>query len=307
MNQIPNNLGLSDFQTGFFARMFGDGVPVDHVKLAVERVRSIDPAAGSELDAGLRKMAMVPPAVVKAVGAVGGVADDAIRTAGKYFAGNSAGNQAKRLSSLGTGNSSLGTEGIGAASQSMLRPGIPGRMASSAINTVKNNPGLATGAVVGTGIGGGIAANGGIGPTLGIPTKNDLQGMLGAAKNDLMAEVDKRIPNMGGIGDFLKDPNNMMPIMAMLALGGAGAGGLAGGGTGAMMGGIGLPLIYYLMQSGALGGQPGAGQSGAAPAPAQHHVLPQQPAVNPTAPPVTQTGLSTPNTTAVGNTGGPIN
>ena len=71
------------------------------------------------------------------------------------------------------------------------------------------------------------------------------------------------------------------------------------------MGGIGLPLIYYLMQSGAFGGQPGAGQAGAGQPGAAPP--PQQPEVNPTAPPVTQTGLGMPNTTAVGNTGGPIN
>jgi hypothetical protein len=83
---------------------------------------------------------------------------------------------------------------------------------------------------------------------------------------------------MGGVGDWIKDPKNMLPMMAMLALGGGSLGGLAGGGQGAFMGGIGAPLLFYLLQqSGMFGGEQGAAGPAASPqAPTGNELAGQQ-------------------------------
>lgn len=117
---------------------------------------------------------------------------------------------------------------------------------------IRNNPGQAAM------IGGGLAAGaGGIAAPIvaarGVQSAaNQMQQNLLPLANyatETMHNVNKFTNNplgsmMGGVGDYLKQN----PMMAMALLGGLGAagGGMMGGGTGATLGGIGLPLAYML-------------------------------------------------------------
>ncbi len=56
---------------------------------------------------------------------------------------------------------------------------------------------------------------------------------------------------LGGLGDTFKENPWLLPLL--LGGGGAALGGMAGGGTGATLGGIGLPLLYMMSQGKGLG------------------------------------------------------
>lgn len=116
----------------------------------------------------------------------------------------------------------------------------------------KNNPGQATM------VGGGLAAGAG-GLAAPIVARNVAQQGIADTQEALLPLAKyttqtldnvNRVANnplgsmMGGVGNYLQQN----PMMAMALLGGLGAagGGMMGGGTGATLGGIGLPLAYML-------------------------------------------------------------
>ena len=117
---------------------------------------------------------------------------------------------------------------------------------------IKNNPGQA--AMIGGGLAagaGGIAAPIVAGNVAAKGVKQMQDGLMPLAEyaTETMGNVNRAVNNplgtlLGGAGQYLQQN----PMMALALLGGLGAtgGGMMGGGTGATLGGIGLPLAYML-------------------------------------------------------------
>lgn len=128
-------------------------------------------------------------------------------------------------------------------------------------------------------LGGGLAAGAG-GIAAPIMASRGVQSAANQMQENLMPLANYATETMGNINKFTNNPLGSMmggvgnylqenPMMAMALLGGLGAagGGMMGGGTGATLGGVGLPLAYMLASGqnplqGMLGGQ-GAGLGGA--------------------------------------------
>jgi hypothetical protein len=117
---------------------------------------------------------------------------------------------------------------------------------------VRNNPGQAAM------IGGGLAAGAG-GIAAPIVAARGVQSAANQMQQNMLTLANYATETMGNINRFTSNPLGSMlggageylqqnPMMAMALLGGLGAagGGVMGGGTGATLGGIGLPLAYML-------------------------------------------------------------
>lgn len=128
-------------------------------------------------------------------------------------------------------------------------------------------------------LGGGLAAGAG-GIAAPIMASRGIQSAANQMQENLMPLANYATETMGNINKFTNNPLGSMlgsagqylqenPMMAMALLGGLGAagGGMMGGGTGATLGGIGLPLAYMLASGqnplqGMLGGQSAGGVGG---------------------------------------------
>ena len=156
------------------------------------------------------------------------------------------------LSHLGSGLGSL----IGKGYNKVKGNAIPNAL-SNVKGWANNNPIAASIAGVG---GAGLAG----GAYLGNRAVNAMEGARGdvnqqmnmfrAQTNNQMNGLREQIGGgMGGIGQFFND-NKSWLMPALLAGGGALAGGAMGGGTGAALGGLSLPALYMMSQNGMFGG-----------------------------------------------------
>lgn len=126
-----------------------------------------------------------------------------------------------------------------------------------ALDAMKNNRGLTAGIGLGTA---GIGTGAYIG-NKAVNGINDASERMNAQMNMLRNETHNNLSGirqdlgggMGGIGQFFEENKHwLMP--ALLAGGGALAGGAIGGGQGAALGGLSLPALYMMHQNGMFGG-----------------------------------------------------
>jgi hypothetical protein len=126
-----------------------------------------------------------------------------------------------------------------------------------ALDAMKANKGLTAGIGLGTA---GIGTGAYIG-NKAVSGINDASERMNAQMNMLRNETHNNLSGirqdlgggMGGIGQFFEENKHwLMP--ALLAGGGALAGGAIGGGQGAALGGLSLPALYMMHQNGMFGG-----------------------------------------------------
>jgi hypothetical protein len=163
---------------------------------------------------------------------------------------------------------------IGKGYTSLVKPNV-----RPALDAMKANKRLTAGIGLGTA---GIGTGAYIG-NKAVSGINDASERMNAQMNMLRNETHNNLSGirqdlgggMGGIGQFFEENKHwLMP--ALLAGGGALAGGAMGGGTGAALGGLSLPALYMMHQNGMFGGGGAANPLQAPPAKANYAQQQQQ-------------------------------
>jgi len=208
---------------------------------------------------------LMPAAVPKFLGNklnnLAGGSPELMSRSGRLIMPRDAGSTAQLLEKLDPlsylGSAAGGLIGKG---YSAVKGNAPGAL-SNAKNWISNNK--PTSAIMGVG-GAGLLG----GAYLGNRAVNAMEGARGdvnqqmnmfrnEANNQMNGIRQDLGGGMGGIGQFFNENKHwLMP--ALLAGGGALAGGAMGGGTGAALGGLSLPALYMMHQNGMFGGGGGA-------------------------------------------------
>jgi len=280
--------GATPLQAGFFGNLLDRAAPLPIIKAAADSVLAFDAEAGDELQAGWHKFAaqfsvMTKESTRRSIGTRG--YGRLSRQVGRGNLANPLENVPQRITPMAAPGRPV-SPATSPATSLATSPGgggaVPPGGGGPPTGTGLVSPGMgaAPGRGAAPGGGGPVGTNPRLRPTTADWAKGTAAtagaagaGTVGYAGYDTYNRANQAIDNVNSVADqynktmgegsmlgsamgWLQNPENQQLAMMLLAGGGAGLGGLLGGGTGATMGGIGLPLLYYLLQNpGMFGGQ----------------------------------------------------